>query len=163
MCSITSLFFSNSSPALPYMLLFITFSLLTNPSVIPLVILSLIVFLTAWKSLLMPIINVFNDDMVVFQYLFIHLTSSTVSQPLITLQKLFNASYISENHPRDISVSKVICCDLSIFFPLIAMSITDAILFTGSSSDLLSFGFSFFSSGFQFLGLYPLCPSERYL
>ena len=72
------------------MLLFITFSLLTNPSVMPLVILSLIVFLTAWKSLLMPIINVFNDDMVVFQYLFIHLTTVPCPKDYFFFGFLFN-------------------------------------------------------------------------
>ena len=47
-CSSTSLFFSRLMPALPYMVLFTAFSLLTNSSVIPLVMLSLMVFLTAW-------------------------------------------------------------------------------------------------------------------
>ena len=55
--------------------------------------------------------------MLVFQYLFIHLTSSTVSLPLMILQKFSMASHISLNQPKHIRVNAV--CAGTIHTPLV--------------------------------------------
>ena len=135
----TILFFNNSIPALPYMFLFMVFNLLTYPSVIPLVMSSLMVFLTAWKSLIIPRINVFKDAMLVFQQHLIHLMSSVISFPFITWQNLYVAPNISLSHGKETSRSKVFCCSSFISLRFNAMSIMDmSSLLEAAQNDCLA-------------------------